>query len=61
MIDDFDRNAFDQAIGVSIDARAVIMVADKKGRECARAVRTQSNFDQIIGKNGRQTRLNAMS
>ena len=48
-IDDFDRNAFDEAIARVDRCQSCHMGADKKGFENApEPFRTHSNFDQII-------------
>ncbi|HEY6420873.1 MAG TPA: c-type cytochrome [Candidatus Binataceae bacterium] len=50
-IDDFDRNAFDEAIARVDRCQSCHMGADKKGFESApQPFRTHSNFDAIIGK-----------
>ena len=50
-IDDFDRNAFDEAIARVDRCQTCHMGADQKGFENApEPFRTHSNFDQIIGK-----------
>jgi mono/diheme cytochrome c family protein len=50
-IDDFDRNAFDEAIARVDRCQSCHMGADKKGFENApQPFRTHSNFDQIILK-----------
>jgi mono/diheme cytochrome c family protein len=50
-IDDFDRNAFDEAIARVDRCQSCHMAADKKGFENApEPFRTHSNFDQIILK-----------
>ena len=50
-IDDFDRNAFDEAIARVDRCQSCHMGADKKGFENApEPFRTHSNFDQIILK-----------
>ncbi|HVA77056.1 MAG TPA: c-type cytochrome, partial [Candidatus Binataceae bacterium] len=50
-IDDFDRNAFDEAIARVDRCQSCHMGIDKKGFENAKQpFRTHSNFDAIIGK-----------
>ncbi|HVA80916.1 MAG TPA: c-type cytochrome [Candidatus Binataceae bacterium] len=50
-IDDFDRNAFDEAIARVDRCQSCHMGIDKKGFESApQPFRTHSNFDAIIGK-----------
>src|SRR5580658_6031110 len=50
-IDDFDRNAFDEAVARVDRCQSCHMGADKKGFENApQPFRTHSNFDAIIGK-----------
>src|SRR6266852_3921551 len=50
-IDDFDRNAFDQAVARVDRCQSCHMGADKKGFEDApQPFRTHSNFDQIMLK-----------
>ncbi len=61
-IDDFDRNAFDEAIARVDRCQSCHMGIDKKGFENAKQpFRTHSNFDAIIGKHPHgQTRLHAL-
>ncbi len=50
-IDDFDRNAFDEAVARVDRCQSCHMGIDKKGFENApQPFRSHSNFDQIIGK-----------